>query len=74
MKDNFWDEAISKLVDKLIKKPDEFSSEQDHPCPVCQNQLKIHIGRYQRSNIKMIGVTIECDVCAKAIAIDSIEG
>ena len=74
MNDNFWDEAISKLADKLIKKSDEFSSEQNYPCPVCQNQMNIQIGRYQRSNTKMIGITIDCDVCNKAIAIDFIEG
>ena len=74
MKDELWDEAISKLTDELIKEPDEFSPEQSYSCPVCQNQLTIRIGRYQRSNTKMIGITIECDVCDKAIAIDFIEG
>ena len=65
MNDNLWDDAISKLADKLIKKPDEFSSEQIYPCPVCQKRLKIQIGRYQRSNTKMIGITVECDQCDK---------
>ena len=74
MKDDFWDEVISKLVEKLIRKTDEFSSEQNYLCPVCQNQLKIQVGRYQRSNTKMIGITIDCDVCDKAIAMDAIEG
>jgi len=74
MKDDFWDEAISKIADKLIKKPDEFSSEQSYLCPICQNQMNIQIGRYQRSNTQMIGITIICDACNKAIAIDAIEG
>lgn len=74
MNADLWDEAISELADRLIKQPDGFSPEQSHPCPVCQNQLKIQIGRYQRSATKMIGIMIECDQCDKAIAADYLEG
>lgn len=74
MNNNIWDNEISKLADKLIKKPDVVISEQSHSCRVCQNRLEIQIGKYKRGNIKMIGVTIECDECNKAIAMDFIEG
>jgi len=74
MNDDFWDRVISKLADKLIEKSDEFSPEQSCPCPVCQNHLKIQIGRYQRNDTKMIGITIECNQCHQAIALDYAEG
>jgi len=73
MNEDVWDEAISKLAVQLAKTPDEFSSEQTYPCPVCGHPLNIQIGRYQRSNTKMIGITIECDQCDQAIASDLIE-
>jgi len=73
MNEDIWDEAISELADRLVKTPDGYSSEQIYPCPVCGHQLKIQIGRYQRSNTNMIGITIECDECDKAIATDYIE-
>ena len=74
MKNVSWDGEISKLAVQLIRKPGEFFPAQHHPCPVCQNPLKIQIGRYQRGITKMIGITIECDVCQQAIAEDFIEG
>jgi uncharacterized protein YlaI len=73
MNENFWAESISKLADGFIKNTDEFSPKQTYPCPACHNKLKIQIGRYQRINTKMIGITVECDICDKAISIDFIE-
>jgi len=74
MNDDEWTKAIDQLASELIKKQYEFSSEQIHPCPVCGSQLKIQIGRYQRGNAKMIGITVECDKCENAIATDYREG
>jgi predicted RNA-binding Zn-ribbon protein involved in translation (DUF1610 family) len=73
MSDDFWDNATTELAHRLMVVPGELSLEQNHPCPVCGNRLIIHAGRYQRYTIPMIGVTIECKECNKAIAIDSME-
>jgi hypothetical protein len=73
MTEDIWDEAISELASRLAKAPDGFTPEQIYPCPVCEHQLNIQIGRYQRSGTKMIGITIECDQCDNAIASDHVE-
>lgn len=73
MNDMIWDNAISTFAAKWAKNPDEFSLEQSYPCPICHDRLEIQIGRYQRSNTKMIGITIRCYQCDKAIAVDNVE-
>ncbi len=73
MSNDYWDNAVTGLASELIDDPDEFSAEKTCPCPVCGNRLEIHMGRYQRDIVKMIGVTIECNKCSQAVAIDSVD-
>jgi hypothetical protein len=73
MNDSFWVTKATEIAQRVIQAPGEFSPEQSYPCPVCGNRLIIHLGRYQRDTVKMLGVTVECKECNQAMAIDLAE-
>ena len=63
-------EVIDRYIDELVELNDDFSSEKKYLCPVCQTELNVQAGKYQRGDRQMIGIIVKCIECDVTMAID----
>ena len=64
------DEAklIYDLLDDLINSPTP--PEEIQICPICGGRLHVWFGAYKRYDEDLFGVTLDCESCDSAMAID----
>ncbi|HXD11633.1 MAG TPA: hypothetical protein VN653_16330 [Anaerolineales bacterium] len=62
------DKLIYDLLDDLINSPTR--PEEIQICPICGGKLHVRFGAYKRYNEDLFGVSLDCDSCNIAMAID----
>jgi len=62
------DKLIYDLLDNLINSPSQ--PEEIQICPICGGTLHVWFGAYKRYKEDLFGVTLDCESCEIAMAID----